>query len=330
MIRSESETLEFKASFGEWKEAIQALCAFANAKGGRVVIGLDDTGQPTDLEIGKSSIEDFLNKVRLNTDPVLYPSVTVRTFGPCEIVEVLVEENPAKPVFAFDRAYVRVGKTTQKLSAHAIKEMARANLPGEFDTRITEIPLEGWTPDGIASHKLDFEVIGSDVRLVRNGRISTALYLASCPRNIQYDQAILKGRTFQGRHHESIPGHEGIRRLPCEHGRRRDGVRSPTPVHGSRARRKRPPKGSLGDSHDRRARGCGECRPASRLRRSRQCPDPHFRRPSRGLEPGIARWWHRIRQPRGRKPVPFPAIATSCAWPSPWDSSKLGEPASNG
>jgi hypothetical protein len=29
----ESETLEFKASFSEWKEAVQAVCAFANANG---------------------------------------------------------------------------------------------------------------------------------------------------------------------------------------------------------------------------------------------------------------------------------------------------------
>lgn len=96
MTWAESETLEFKASFSEWKEAVQTLCAFANAKGATVAVGIDDAGQPTALEIGKGSIEDLLNKVRLNTDPVLYPSVAVRTFGSETCLEIQVPESETK------------------------------------------------------------------------------------------------------------------------------------------------------------------------------------------------------------------------------------------
>lgn len=194
----ESQTLELKASFGEWKEIIQCLCAFANAQGGKVVVGVDDAGQPTGIEIGKSTIEDFLNKVRLNTDPVLYPSVTVRTFGPSEIVEILVEESQSKPVFAFARAFMRVGRTTQRLSALAIKEMARASLPGDFDTRFTKIALKGWEIDERAEKRLDFGKLSKDDRLVRGGKISTGLYLAGCKRNRLHEQAVVKAGLFKG------------------------------------------------------------------------------------------------------------------------------------
>jgi len=194
----ESEHLEFKASFGEWKEIIQTLGAFANTKGGKVVVGLNDSGEPIDLAIGKNTLEDFLNKVRGNTDPVIYPSVTVRSFGPCEVVEILVEESQAKPVFACDRAFLRVGKTTQKLSAQAIKELARVNLPGDFDTRFTDIPIEGWSVDRCAAKRLDLGALSKDVRLVRKGKISTTLYLATCPQNTLFDQAIVKAGLFKG------------------------------------------------------------------------------------------------------------------------------------
>ena len=42
MIYKESEKVELKSSFSEWKEIIISLAAFANKKGGTVVVGIDD------------------------------------------------------------------------------------------------------------------------------------------------------------------------------------------------------------------------------------------------------------------------------------------------
>jgi ATP-dependent DNA helicase RecG len=110
----ESEKLELKSSFSEWKEIVASLSAFANKKGGRVIIGLNDDGQPLGKEFGKGVIEDIANKIKQNTDPILYPSINVETFGPGEIVEISVKESDNKPVFAFERAYTRVGKNNAK------------------------------------------------------------------------------------------------------------------------------------------------------------------------------------------------------------------------
>lgn len=111
MEKIESEKLEFKSSFAEWKEAIISLCAFANKKGGKVIIGMNDNGVASGIQVGKNTIEDFANKIKNHTDPILYPSINVKTFGLGEIIEIEVSESDNKPVFAFDRAYVRVGKT---------------------------------------------------------------------------------------------------------------------------------------------------------------------------------------------------------------------------
>ena len=43
IAKGESATLELKRSTGELREALQTLCAFANGKGGRVIIGPEQT-----------------------------------------------------------------------------------------------------------------------------------------------------------------------------------------------------------------------------------------------------------------------------------------------
>ena len=124
-FETESEKIEFKASFGEWKEIVQTLCAFANKKGGKVIVGLDDRGRPVGLVVGKGAIEDFANKVKNHTDPALYPSINVKTFGPGEVVEVDIPESDNKPVFAFDKAFVRVGRSNHKLSNSAVRTLIK-------------------------------------------------------------------------------------------------------------------------------------------------------------------------------------------------------------
>lgn len=63
MNYKESEILEIKSSFGEWKEIIISLAAFANKGGGKIIVGFDDKGNPTNQTIGKNTIEDLQNKI---------------------------------------------------------------------------------------------------------------------------------------------------------------------------------------------------------------------------------------------------------------------------
>lgn len=49
---AENQHIEFKSSFNE--AVIETLCAFVNAKGGTVYVGLDDKGIPVpNFSIGK-------------------------------------------------------------------------------------------------------------------------------------------------------------------------------------------------------------------------------------------------------------------------------------
>ena len=75
-IESESETVEFKSSFG--KEVIISLVAFANTHGGKVYVGVDNSGNPN----GKIKINDetlLLNAV-IHRDYKMASDIVVKIF----------------------------------------------------------------------------------------------------------------------------------------------------------------------------------------------------------------------------------------------------------
>ena len=59
MTQSESQTLELKSQWSD--ECLKAISALANSKGGALVIGLNDKGQPIDLKNAGKLLEDVPN-----------------------------------------------------------------------------------------------------------------------------------------------------------------------------------------------------------------------------------------------------------------------------
>ena len=208
MQYKESEKLELKSSFSEWKEIIISLSAFANKKGGKIIIGLDDNGQAVNLQTGKRTIEDFVNKIKNHTDPILYPSVNVKTFGLGEIIEVEIPASDNKPIFAFGLAYVRVGKTNQKLSQLEVKALIkRYDLPDfdkrYFDGAISEIEIDEQliTEAGKKYHLKSKSLIDflNKSGLASKNKITYAGYLCFARKNHRMPNAIVKSARFKGK-----------------------------------------------------------------------------------------------------------------------------------
>ncbi len=57
--QGESETVEFKRSFGE--ETLRCPCALANAAGCEVWVGIDDDGEIVGVTLGRQSLRDWSN-----------------------------------------------------------------------------------------------------------------------------------------------------------------------------------------------------------------------------------------------------------------------------
>ncbi len=127
----EGQHLEFKASFAEENAAINTLCAFANAEGGKVLMGVSDVGVIVGLSIGKNTLENFANNLRSNTEPPIYVSLTSHETGGRTVVIVSVKEPRRGELFyAFGRPFIRVGKTNQIISPQEQKERL---LAGQTD-----------------------------------------------------------------------------------------------------------------------------------------------------------------------------------------------------
>lgn len=63
----ESQNTEFKLSWHD--EYLKWICGFANAKGGKLLIGIDDAGKPVGVANAKKLLEDIPNKIRDTMSP---------------------------------------------------------------------------------------------------------------------------------------------------------------------------------------------------------------------------------------------------------------------
>jgi ATP-dependent DNA helicase RecG len=134
----ESETVEFKPSLSQMDKITESISAFSNTKGGTVVIGVSDKGEVLGVTIGKNTIESLANQVRQNTDPMAYPSIRVEESDKKQVVIIEVVEKEQKPVLAFGRAFMRVGKSNQKLGFEKIRNLALETSKVHWDERACE------------------------------------------------------------------------------------------------------------------------------------------------------------------------------------------------
>jgi len=117
----ESEILEFKKQFNA--DVIETVVAFANTRGGRVLIGVSDEGRPAGLRFGKEVLRDYVNRIATSTEPSIIPEAEKSTTAEGEIIILSVAEFPLKPVATRGRCYRRSGSTNRSMSPSEIAEM---------------------------------------------------------------------------------------------------------------------------------------------------------------------------------------------------------------
>jgi ATP-dependent DNA helicase RecG len=149
----ESETLEFKERFSV--EVIETAVAFANNKGGRIVIGVSDSGKAIAQTFGKEVLRDYVNRIATATEPTVIPEVEKLSTPEGEIIVLSVNEFPLKPVAVRGRCYRRAGSTTRQMSPVEIAEMHLRSTGQSMDAVIVS---------GKNQEDLDFEAVRSYMR----------------------------------------------------------------------------------------------------------------------------------------------------------------------
>ncbi len=138
----EGESLEFKRSTGELKEAMQTLCAFLNGKGGTVLFGIRPDGNPEGQEVSDKTLRDIAQAADRFEPPSHLSINRIKIREGRDIIEVTVEEGQDLRPFLYEgHAYERVGSTTRRMPQVKYERMLVER--GHARRRWENLPAEG-------------------------------------------------------------------------------------------------------------------------------------------------------------------------------------------
>jgi ATP-dependent DNA helicase RecG len=140
---------EFKTSFKE--DVIESLVAFSNAKGGVVYIGISDNADISGVNIGKETIQNWINEVKNKKTPQIIPDAEIHTVNSKAVVSFYVMEYPIKPVSTRGRYYKRVGNSNHLLSVNEVSNMHLQTVNSSWDY----YPRPGKTIEDISLEKVE-------------------------------------------------------------------------------------------------------------------------------------------------------------------------------
>ena len=168
---SESQTIEFKTSFQ--KEVIETVVAFANARGGKIFIGVDDDGKVVGVNIKSETLKDWINQIKNNTQPQLIVDMDSIVIEDRIVVLVDVKEYPVKPIAYRNRYYKRVKNSNHLMDLMAITNMNIQSLQLSWDS----YPAHDVSLDDLETKKIEkfFQRVDAKGRFALSGTIEEKL-----------------------------------------------------------------------------------------------------------------------------------------------------------
>jgi ATP-dependent DNA helicase RecG len=112
----ESETLEFKKTTAEAKDAVIDVVAMLNKHGrGELYFGIKNDGQVLGQMISGSTLRDVNRALTENIKPQIYPTVEMVNIDYKDCIRVQFEGDNV-PYFAYGKAYIRVADECKQIS----------------------------------------------------------------------------------------------------------------------------------------------------------------------------------------------------------------------
>ena len=126
-LGAETETLEFKKTTGELKEAVQSICAILNKhQHGDLYFGVKPDGTPLGQIVTEESLREVSQKIKNFIEPKIYPSINKVIIDGKECIHVQFEGNQV-PYFAYGVARIAISYTDKKTVLNQLEL-----LEGEF------------------------------------------------------------------------------------------------------------------------------------------------------------------------------------------------------
>ena len=130
---SEQQNIEYKQSWRD--EYLKWICGFANAQGGRIYIGIDDTGKITGVDGYKKLMDDLPNKIVNHLGLVV--DVNLHKKEGKSYIEIVVPVSNV-PISYHGIYHYRSGSTKQELKGIALQDFLYRKLGKTWDDTITE------------------------------------------------------------------------------------------------------------------------------------------------------------------------------------------------
>ena len=126
-LGKETETLEFKKSTGEIKEAMISISAILNKHGlGTVYFGVKPNGEITGQEVSESSLRDISRAIYESIRPQIYPAIEEVILEQKHLIRVeFCGENA--PYSAVGRYYLRTADEDREVTPEVLREFFVAN-----------------------------------------------------------------------------------------------------------------------------------------------------------------------------------------------------------
>lgn len=96
MKLKESETIEFKTSTAELKEAVISISAILNKQGkGKLYFGIKDDGSIVGQMVGKSTLTDIAEAISTRLEPKIFPTVRMKKNPRQTVCSSYLPRNPS-------------------------------------------------------------------------------------------------------------------------------------------------------------------------------------------------------------------------------------------
>lgn len=133
---SENQNIEWKESWRD--EYLEWICGFANAQGGKIYIGIDDSGNVSGLKNSKALLENIPNKIvnylGIIADVNLYGDNDENSY-------IEIDVNPsAFPVSYRGKYHYRCGSTKQILQGNSLTQFLLKKLGTTWDNLSVDSP----------------------------------------------------------------------------------------------------------------------------------------------------------------------------------------------
>ena len=178
----ESQYIEYKTI---WKdEYLKWICGFANAQGGTICIGKDDSGNIVGVNNAKKLLEDLPNKITTILGIVAEVNLHETEHG--DYIEIVVEPQP-NPVSCRGEYHYRSGSTKQELKGAALDKFLLGKQGKHWDgvpipcvtvTDLKQETFDFFRKKGVKSNRLSEDVLtDSNELLLNNLKLTAGDYL---------------------------------------------------------------------------------------------------------------------------------------------------------